>query len=37
MTTTSHEMCRISLKELPLHISGDSTKIACDKSHTYTD
>ena len=24
MTTTSHGMCRISLKELPLHISRDS-------------
>ena len=28
MTTTSHERCRISLKELPMYISGDS-KTAC--------
>ena len=29
ITTTSHEMCRISLKELPLYISRDS-KTPCD-------
>ena len=31
MTTTSHEICRISLKELSLYISRDS-KTACDST-----